>query len=563
MAFDGFVNKAIISELNNSILNGKIVKIYQPSKDEFVFTIYSNNIKYNLCICINSSNCRINITSTKKDNPLVPPNFCMVLRKHLIGSKIKSIETKGLDRFVTFNLETYNELNDLINKKLVIELMGKHSNVILLNENDIIIDSARHISSERNILPANPYSIPESNKININTITSTEFVEMFKNHSLDFIKFISNNFYGFSKTFLNYIIKFLNIDIDNITAGQLIGFYEYICNLINDIDLMNTECIDFEFNNKSDCVLVSSENTSELKVNTFIDNYYTYKEKSEDFKNYRNNILKLLLNILGKYQKRLNNINSKLEECNDMEKYKLYGELLTANLYKLDNNSNIENITLENYYNNNEPIDIKLNKKYSVAVNAKRFYKKYNKLKNTLEIVSIQKEDTKKELDYIESIIYSLNSANNLNDVDDIYVEIQENLLNNQPAHNKNNKNENKSSPISLIVDGYNVFIGRNNKQNDYLTFKVANKNDLWFHTENIHGSHVILKLDNNTEPSDEIISKVASIAAYYSKGRNSSKVNVQYTEVKNIKKPKNANPGFVIFTHYKTIMVEPKEYKN
>ena len=563
MAFDGFINKAIISELNNSILNGKIVKIYQTNKDEFVFTIYSNSIKYNLIICINSSNCRINITNTKKDNPLIPPNFCMVLRKHLIGSKIKSINTEGLDRLITFNLETYNELNDLINKKLVIELMGKHSNVILLNENDIIIDSARHIASERNILPANPYSIPESNKTNINSITSNNFMEMFKNSSLDFIRFISNNFYGFSKSFINYIIIFLNIDIDNITDSQLIKFYEYVCNLIDNIDSLKTKCIDFELNNKYDYVLVSSEDVSELKVNTFIDNYYTYKEKNEDFKNYRNNILKLLLNTLNKYKKRLDNINSKLEECNDMEKYRLYGELLTANLYKLDNNSNLEKITLENYYNNNEPTTISLNKKYSISVNIKRFYKKYNKLKNTLEIVSKQKEDTKKELDYIESIIYSLNSANNINDVDDIYLEIQENLLNNQISNNTKNNKESKSSPISLNVNGYTVFVGRNNKQNDYLTFKVANKTDLWFHTENIHGSHVILKLDNNSEPTDEIISKVASIAAYYSKGRNSSKVNVQYTEVKNIKKPKNANPGFVIFTHYKTILVEPKEYKN
>lgn len=560
MAFDGFINKAIINELNTSIINSKIVKIYQPNKDDFIFTIYANSNKYNLNICINSSNCRINLSNNKKDNPLMPPNFCMVLRKHLIGAKIRSIETKGLDRLVTFNLEAYNELNDLVYKKLVIELMGKHSNVILLNENNIIIDSARHITSDRNILPANPYVFPKSNKTNINTISSNEFIKMFKDDSIDFIKFISNNFYGFSKTFLNYIIEHLDIDLNNITDNQLIHFYEYICDLINNINLLNVECIDFEFNNKSDYVLVSSENASELKVNTFIDNYYTLKEKSEDFKNYRNNILKLLLNILGKYQKRLNNINSKLEECRDMDKYKLYGELLTANLYKLDNNSNLEQITLENYYNNNEPTKIKLNKKYSISVNAKRFYKKYNKLKNTLEIVSKQKEDTKKELDYIESIIYSLNSSNNINDVDDIYIEIQENLLNKQLSKNPKNKNENKSSPISLNVDGYTVLVGRNNKQNDYLTFKLAKKNDLWFHTENIHGSHVILKLDNNNEPTDEIISKVASIAAYYSKGRNSSKVNVQYTEVKNIKKPKNANPGFVVFNHYKTIMVEPKE---
>lgn len=560
MAFDGFVNKAIVNELNTSIKGGKIVKIYQPSKDEFIYTIYANGNKYNLYICINSSNCRINLTSTKKDNPLTPPNFCMVLRKHLIGSKIKSIETRGLDRLVIFHLETYNELNDLINKKLIIELMGKHSNVILLNENDIIIDSARHISSERNILPANPYSLPESSKINIYDLKSEDFLKKFKNSQSSFMKFVQNNFYGFSKTFINYVLDILKIEIQNITDYNIATFYEYIIRLSNNIDLLRIDCIDYSFNNKMDYVLISSENTSDLKVNTFIDNYYTYKEKSENFENYRNNVLKLILNILKKYEKRLSNINIKLKECNDMDKYKLYGELLTANLYRINNNINIESISLENYYDNNDLIEIKLDKRYSPSVNAKRFFKKYNKLKNTLEIVSKHKEDTKKELDYIESIIYSLNSANNLNDVDEIYLEIQENILNNQPVSKQKNKPENKSVPIALDIDGYNVFVGRNNKQNDYLTFKVANKEDLWFHTENIHGSHVILKLNKSKEITDDIISRVASIAAYYSKGRNSSKVNVQYTEVKNIKKPKNAKPGFVVFNHYKTIMVEPKE---
>ena len=560
MAFDGFVNKAIVNELNTSIKGGKIVKIYQPSKDEFIYTIYANGNKYNLYICINSSNCRINLTSTKKDNPLTPPNFCMVLRKHLIGSKIKSIETRGLDRLVIFHLETYNELNDLINKKLIIELMGKHSNVILLNENDIIIDSAGHISSERNILPANPYSLPESSKINIYDLKSEDFLKKFKNSQSSFMKFVQNNFYGFSKTFINYVLDILKIEIQNITDYNIATFYEYIIRLSNNIDLLRIDCIDYSFNNKMDYVLISSENTSDLKVNTFIDNYYTYKEKSENFENYRNNVLKLILNILKKYEKRLSNINIKLKECNDMDKYKLYGELLTANLYRINNNINIESISLENYYDNNDLIEIKLDKRYSPSVNAKRFFKKYNKLKNTLEIVSKHKEDTKKELDYIESIIYSLNSANNLNDVDEIYLEIQENILNNQPVSKQKNKPENKSVPIALDIDGYNVFVGRNNKQNDYLTFKVANKEDLWFHTENIHGSHVILKLNKSKEITDDIISRVASIAAYYSKGRNSSKVNVQYTEVKNIKKPKNAKPGFVVFNHYKTIMVEPKE---
>ena len=421
--------------------------------------------------------------------------------------------------------------------------MGKHSNVILLNESDIIIDSVRHIVSDRNILPANPYNFPEESKINIYDIDSKKFIKIFQNSSCNFINFIQNSFYGFSKSFINYILDLLKIDIHNITENNLFQFFQFIIRLSNNIDLLNIDCIDYTFNNKNDYVLVSSKNPSELKINTFVDNYYTYKEKNENFANYRNNVLKLILNILKKYEKRLDNINSKLNECNDMDKYKLYGELITTNLYKLNNNINIEAVTLDNYYDNNSPIEIKLDKRYSPSVNAKRFF-------------------TKKELDYIESIIYSLNSTKNLNDVDDIYLEIQENLLDTKINSKKEKKkSEEKTSPLHLDIDGYNVYVGRNNKQNDYLTFKVANKEDLWFHTENIHGSHVILKLDNNKEVTDEIISNVASIAAYYSKGRNSSKVNVQYTEVKNIKKPRNAKPGFVVFNRYNSLVVEPTNY--
>lgn len=191
----------------------------------------------------------------------------------------------------------------------------------------------------------------------------------------------------------------------------------------------------------------------------------------------------------------------------------------------------------------------------------KDFFKKYNKLKNALEIVSKQKESTKKELDYIESIIYSLTSASSINEIDDIYLEIQENLLDKKINNkNKNKKQKEASFPIILNIDGYTVYIGRNNKQNDYLTFKIAAKNDLWFHSKDIHGSHVILKIDSDKDINEDIIYKCASLAAYYSKGKNSSKVLVEYTFVKNIKKPKDSKPGFVTFTNYRTVLVEPKE---
>lgn len=543
MAFDGFVNKAIVNELNNYLLNGKISKVHQPNKDELILNIYSNNEKYNLSININASNCRINITSNTKPNPLTPTSFCMLLRKHLVGAKIKSIETAELDRLIIINFEGYNDLNDLVTKKLVIELMGKHSNIILLNENDIIIDSARHIVSERNILPANPYIFPISDKININDISKEEFKNIVTKDLNNFTNIISSSFYGFSKTLINYIIKKLDIKLENISSDDISNFYDYVINLILSINNLNIACEYFEFNNKKDYVLISSENSSEFKINTFVDNYYSSKEKNEYFENYRNNVLKIILSNLKKYEKRLININSKLEECNDMEKYKLYGELITANLYRLQTNENLESITLENYYDNNNPIKILLDKKYSISINAKKFFKKYNKLKNTLEIVTKQKYDTKRELEYIESIIYSLNNTNSINEVDDIYLEIQENILGKKITNKKSMKKQTElSSPILLNIDGYTIYVGKNNKQNDYITFKMSAKNDLWFHAKDIQGSHVLLKLENNDKASDNIILKCASIAAYYSKAKASSKVDVQYTQIKNIKKPKILN---------------------
>lgn len=561
MAFDGFMTNAVVSELNNCLIGGKILKVYQPNKDEVVFNIYSNSNQYHLNICIHSSNCRIHLTSEKKANPITPPSFCMLLRKHLIGSKIRKIESVGLDRIIIFHLETYNELNDLIYKKLVIELMGKHSNIILLNEKDMIIDAARHIASDRNILPANPYSLLPSDKRNISDISLEEFNEIVNMSPNNFVNTISSYFYGFSKSFICYVASVLNINLEQVSSIDISNFYQYIRNLLSNINNLKVDCVNFEFNNKLDYVLISSENASDLKINTFLDSYYPLKEKSEYFENYKNNILRLILNHLKKYQKRLANIDKKLEECKQMDNYKLYGELITANLYKINNNYNIDHVCLENYYNNNKPINISLDKKYSPVVNAKIFFKKYNKLKNALEIVTKQKQETKNELTYIESIIYSIESASTINELDDIYLEIQETILNKKITNKKTSKvKKENSSPLTFNIDGYTVYVGRNNKQNDQLTFKLANKNDIWFHAKDIHGSHVVLSLNHQNKPSEDTISKCASIAAFYSKAKASSKVEVQYTEIKNIKKPRNSKPGFVVFNQYKSIIVEPKE---
>ena len=557
MAFDGIVAKSIVSELKKLLIGGKINKIYEPTKNEIVLDIY-NKEKFILNICIESTNCRICLTNHLKENPKQAPNFCMLLRKYLTSSKIISIETLELDRIVIITLESYNELNDVVHFKLIVELMGKHSNIILVNNNNIIVDSIRRIASEqatRTILPANPYIFPTSDKFNLLKMSREDFLNKINSEdNKNLINICTNNFMGISKSFINFTLQKLKINSNNYSENDLENLYKYIIDLLTQ---ENISCEEFELNGKKDFTV--SKASSALSINCFVDEFYFNKENEELFNSYRNNVLKLILSLLEKYNKKLINIREKLDECNDMDKYKLYGELITSNLYRINNNINLDNIELENYYDNNNLISIPLDKKVSPSLNAKKYFKKYNKLKNTLQIVSKQKNNIVNEINYLESIIYSLNFSNNINDIDDIYLEIQENIIDRKISTKQASKNiDNSSSPISLNIDGYNVLIGKNNKQNDLLTFKLSSKNDLWFHAKDIHGSHVVLKLDDVNDVSDNLIEKCASIAAYHSKAKDSTKVLVEYTYIKNLKKPKGSKPGFVTLTNYKTVLVKP-----
>ena len=524
-----------------------------------------------LLINIDPTNYRIHLTTTSKPNPLNAANFCMLLRKHLIGMKIKSISNYDLERIITIELEGFNELNDFITKNLIIELMGKHGNIILTNENNIIIDSIRHLdtfsNSNRDILPAHKYTFPASNKLSFLDITSfEEFYNTISNQSSNYINAIANTFTGISKNHLQYLLEKLNISND-ISKNNLEKIYT---NLKSIVISKNLTCSFYEVSSKTDYVIDITDTYSPLSVNFFLDDFYSKKEVDEEFKNYRNNILKLILAELKKYTKRLNNINKKLEECDTMDTYKLYGELITANLYKIDNNKNLDKIELENYYDNNNKITIPLDKTISPAYNAKKYFKKYNKLKNALQIVSEQKKDTAREIDYIESIIYELDSAKTINDVHLIYEEIAENVIfkdtlkdknKKDSKSNKKKKQEEEFSPLTFVIDGYTVYVGKNNKQNDYLTLKFAHNNDMWFHTKTVHGSHVILKT-NSDEIEQILINKCASLAAFYSKASTSSNVEVDYTFVRHVKKPANAKPGMVIYTNYETVTVKPNNFE-
>ena len=556
MAFDGIVTKAIASELQD-LSGARIDKIFQPNKNTVLLGFYLDGKNYLLNICVDSSNYRIHLTTHPKPNPKVAPNFCMVLRKHLLGLHIKNIITNNLERLVIIDFEGFDDVDDIISKRLIVELMGKHCNIILLDEQNFIIDSLRHINNEdstRSIVPHIKYVYPATNKYNFLECSNLE----------DFHQKLSGNlpiheaFNGFSQSFVDASMEKLNID----------AFYEYLQRIIYTTD---STTLDFKIihGQKEDFCLIESSNSSPFHLNFFLDDFYYQKETSEEFKTYRNSILKLILDLLKKYKKRLFHIDEKLTSCDDMEKYQLYGELITANLYQIKN-ENISQITLDNYYTN-QKITIPLDTKYSPSVNAKRFFKKYQKLKNTLEIVSLQKEETLKELNYIESIVYELENCSTLEEVSEIFEEISENVIfkektehykkKTNPKIKKSSLTKNKNvsfNPLKYNIDGYTLLVGRNNKENDYLTLKHAKKTDLWFHTKEIHGSHAILQLLANQIPTDDILVKCAEIVAKHSKAKNSSNVPVDFCEVKFVKKPNGAKPGMVIYNNYKTLYVDP-----
>lgn len=564
MAFDGLVNYSVIKELKNKIINGKIDKIFEPNSEEIILGIYSNSTKYALDLVVSSSYYRANLTTHSKINPNQAPNFCMTLRKYLLGTQITKIYTNGLERIVFIEFEGYNKTKDFSMKKLIIELMGKHSNIILVDSNGIILDSLKHFSifsgSIRNIYPGAKYSFPKSDKLDFFDIQDdNDFYNVLNNNSVklnttSLINIISNTFTGISKNSISSFENDLDIS-DELNRDSSNLLFNYISNIIN-----RNNIIAKNFNNNYSLGISSSNEKDDLQINFFLDDYYVSKETNTTFINYRNNLLKLILLKLTKLNNKLNCINQKILECEDSEKYKIYGELITSNLYKI-NNYNTDSITLENYYDNNKEIIIPLDKSVSPSINAKRFFKKYKKLKTAKDFVDRQKNELLNDIKYFESIVYEINCASTISDIDEIYNEIQENSIDIRKSSTSKKKSFQKKSsnaygePIKRNINGFTVLVGKNNKQNDYITTKLANKEDIWFHVKDFHGSHVILRTEGKT-PSNDVLLKCATLAKEYSKAKQSSNVPVDYTYVKYVKKTTGSKPGFVVYTHEKSINI-------
>lgn len=571
MALDGLVISHIVSELNNNILDGRINKINQPEKDELILTIKSNRQQYKLLLSANPSLPLVYFTTDTFVNPMTAPNFCMLLRKHLNSAKIVSITQPDFERVIDIKIEHFDELGDICYKHLIIELMGKHSNIIFTDDNNMIIDSIKHISalvsSVREVLPGKEYFIPkQENKICPINISLDSFIELASNSNKPVYKFLYTTFIGISPLLANEICHRSSLDSETYINSLSKDIIEHFYNMFSRvIELTSTHeykpCIVYQNDEPieySSIPLTCYHNSTICEYDTIcevLNKYYSEKAVINRIKQKSIDMRHIVATSLERARKKYSLQEKQLNDTNKKEKYKVYGELLTTYGYNIPNGS--KNATVNNYYTG-EDITIPLDSSISPIDNAKKYFDKYNKLKRTFVALSDQIIETKNEIDYLESISNSLDIALYETDLIDIKNELVssgyiKNRQKNNSKKNKSPKNDNK--PLHFISsDGFHIYVGKNNFQNDELTFKFASNNDWWFHAKGIAGSHVIVKT-NGEELPDRTFEEAGQLAAFYSKGREQQKVEIDYIQKKHIKKPNNAKPGFVIYhTNYSLI---------
>ncbi len=580
MSFDGFVTRCVVDELNSKILRGKIDKIYQPERDEIVMSVRTYGGTYKLLLSASASNPRIHLTTVQRENPNTPPMLCMLMRKHLSGGVIVNIEQLGFDRVVRLDVEARSELGDLCIKSVIIEIMGRHSNVILVDENNKIMDSAKHIdftvSAVRQILPGLPYINPPLQDKSIATeVTAPQLMNdiIALNEDVLLDKFLVSYFMGMSPLLAREIVhrfcgntQLLRADID--CAAFVVHTMDFLKGICNG-EYFPTLVIDKITKNPSafSCVNLSQyESASEIdgydSISTVVDSYYEKRSNREHMNRRAAALVKLLHNNIERCEKKIVLHKENLESVKNREKYKMYGDLITANIYRID--YGMKSITVENYYSEDcEEIEISLKEDISPSQNAQRYYKKYSKAKTTEVYATEQIKLAEEERYYLEGVIDAIENAETPAELDEIRLELaEEGYILRQNTGKR--KNKMKSEPMRFTsVDGYEILVGKNNRQNDELTLRMAYSTDIWFHTKNIPGSHTVVRTKGTGEAPDTTLMQAAKIAAYFSKGRNSSQVPVDYTVVKNVKKPNGAKPGMVIYDKYNTVYVLPEVPEN
>ncbi len=576
MALDGISIHALVDEFNNQLLNGKINKISQPEREELLITINTQNGNKRLLISANASLPFIYITDENKPAPATAPGFCMLLRKHIGAGRIIEIQQMGLERAIRFKIQHLNDMGDITFKYLYVEIMGKHSNIIFCNEENMILDSIKHVpssvSSVREVLPGRDYFIP-AQEGKINPLESTE--DYFKNQVLkksnSIYKALISSFIGLSPTITNEICYRAGIDSDAACASLFDEhkdrLYKAFIELMDDvknnkynfniyINPANNEPVEYspiELKMYQDMTANSYETMSEILVQ-----YYAKRNKYTNIRQKSSDLRKIISNHIERASKKLDLQSKQLKDTEKRDKYKIYGELLHT--YGYEAKPNDKSITVINYYDNKE-LTIPLDPDLSASDNAKKYFDKYAKLKRTAEALDTYIEQSKTELELLKSIETALNIAETETDLADIRRELSDHGFIKKHTGNKKEKSK-KSKPLHFVdANGFDIYVGKNNYQNDELTFKFATGNDWWFHTKKIHGSHVIVKT-NGKELPDSTYEHAAELAAYYSSGRDTDKVEIDYLQKKNVKKPASAVAGFVVYyTNYSMVVTPTLEH--
>ncbi len=569
MAFDGLTVASLVSELKDKLIGGRLFKIAQPENDELQLTIKVIKEQYKLLISAGASLPLMYLTDTNKTSPLTAPNFCMLLRKHINNGKIIDIYQPGLERIVNFKIEHYNEMGDLCEKILAIELMGKHSNIIFMETDGTIIDSIKHVnsvmSSVRQVLPGRTYFIPDTMaKCNPLATDISEFTNNLQNKGCNISKSIYTSYTGISPIIAEEMCYRADIDSDLpisvLDEASFIKLYESFDNIISvvkngkfepNIIYKNEEPIEFspiKLKIYSDLEIKAYESISDV-----LNNYYAKKNVLTRIKQKSYDIRKIVTTTLEKDYKKYDLQLKQLNDTEKRDKYKVYGELITAYGYGVEPGSKSMNAL--NYYTNEE-ITIPLDDTLSVMDNAKKYFDKYTKLKRTSEALETIVLETKAEIDHLESVLTALDMALTEDDLKEIKEEL---IMSGYIKRKGSTKKEKiKNEPYHYISsDGFDMYVGKNNLQNEEITFKLANGGDWWFHSKTFPGSHVIVKT-NGKELPDATFEEAARLAAYYSKGRDQDKVEIDYTPRKHVKKVAGAKPGFVIYHTNYSMAIEP-----
>lgn len=551
MTFDGLFTHAMIHELNQTLQNGRVTKISQPYPNEVILTIRANRTNYPMLLSANPRYARFQITQIPYTNPAVPTNFTMMLRKYLEGAKLLKIKQLDNDRVVYFEFLTRNELGDKLPLLLSAEIMGRYSNVILINQStNKIIDTIKHVGMDQNryrtLLPGATYRQPptqnKENPFEQDSNTFEELIQKYPNREV-LADNLLKQYQGISRDNALALADKLHSSNNFVQA-----FNDFLAMTEDPIPTMNG-------NNFS----IFTDNPNDKKFTTLsemLDVFYHTKANRDRVQQQGGQLLHVIRKNLQRNKKKLKKLSNELKATENADEYRIKGEVLTTYLYQIKRG--MTKITLPNFYDNNKEITISLSNQLSPSQNAQKYFKKYQKLKNAVTFVNEQIELTKKEVAYLEEIQTQIELATPA-DLNDIKTELQqEGYIKKKQQKSKHSSRVKINKPESFIAsDGTEILVGKNNLQNEKLTLHTAKKTDIWLHAKNIPGSHVIIKSNN---PSDETLFEAAMLAAYFSKFRSSANVPIDYVQIKNIRKPNGSKPGFVIYEGQKTLTVTPTE---